>query len=155
MVDTLTKGSILMEKYRQIAQIGELKNFILKALKGMGVEPGAKSISIYKNAISHIKRDGKPQIKEPAIDEIKNAVSVLDEAKHCYYDKDDNTLLYFYNKSSGSKMITYIAVKLDYTLKKFKTDNFVATITKIPFVNLKSMLKQKNKNGEKVRIKLR
>ena len=40
-------------------------------------------------------------------------------------------------------MSNYIVVNLDYTIKKFRTDNFVATISKMPLKSFKSILKNK------------
>ncbi|VYS90047.1 Phage Mu protein F like protein [Campylobacter ureolyticus] len=143
LIEAATSGNIIKEKYRQIAQIGVLSDIILKSLLNLSIKPKAKSISIYQNTIKHTLRDTKPNIKKPNIDEIKQAVNILDKAKHVYYDKKENTLLYFYDKVDDNNMITYIVVRLDYTLKKFKTDNFIATITKIPLINYKAIVKDK------------
>ena len=143
LIEAATSGNIIKEKYRQIAQIGVLSDIILKSLLNLSIKPKAKSISIYQNTIKHTLRDTKPNIKKPNIDEIKQAVNILDKAKHVYYDKKENTLLYFYDKVDDNNMITYIVVRLDYTLKKFKTDNFIATITKIPLINYKAIIKDK------------
>lgn len=143
LIETATSGNIIKEKYRQIAQIGVLSDIILKSLLNLSIKPKAKSISIYQNTIKHTLRDTKPNIKKPNIDEIKQAVNILDKAKHVYYDKKENTLLYFYDKVDDNNMITYIVVRLDYTLKKFKTDNFIATITKIPLINYKAIIRDK------------
>lgn len=143
LIEAASSGNIIKEKYRQIAQIGVLSDIILKSLLNLSIKPKAKSISIYQNTIKHTLRDTKPNIKKPNIDEIKQAVNILDKAKHVYYDKKENTLLYFYDKVDDNNMITYIVVRLDYTLKKFKTDNFIATITKIPLINYKAIIKDK------------
>ncbi|MCZ6135680.1 phage minor head protein [Campylobacter ureolyticus] len=144
LIEAATSGNIIKEKYRQIAQIGVLSDIILKSLLNLSIKPKAKSISIYQNTIKHTLRDTKPNTKKPNIDEIKQAVNILDKAKHVYYDKKENTLLYFYDKvDDNNNMITYIVVRLDYTLKKFKTDNFIATITKIPLINYKAIIKDK------------
>lgn len=155
LIEAATSGNIIKEKYRQIAQIGVLSDIILKSLLNLSIKPKAKSISTYQNTIKHTLRDTKPNIKKPNIDEIKQAVNILDKAKHVYYDKKENTLLYFYDKVDDNNMITYIVVRLDYTLKKFKTDNFIATITKAPFVNFKTLLKEKDNTRNLVRVKIK
>ena len=145
MVNAVIGGKIIKDKIYQVAQVGELKQSIKKNLKIIDVEPKASSIAVYQNTISHITRDSKPKGKEPNIDEIKAVVGVFDEAKRVFYDKKDNVLLYFYNSLQNDNMVNYAVVRLDYTLKKFKTDNFIATITRIPVENYKAILKDKKR----------
>ena len=138
MVNAVIGGKIIKDKIYQVAQVGELKQSIKKNLKIIDVEPKASSIAVYQNTISHITRDSKPKGKEPNIDEIKAVVGVFD-------DKKDNVLLYFYNSLQNDNMVNYAVIRLDYTLKKFKTDNFIATITRIPIENYKAILKDKKR----------
>ena len=145
MVNAVIGGKIIKDKIYQVAQVGELKQSIKKNLKIIDVEPKASSIAVYQNTISHITRDSKPKGKEPNIDEIKAVVGVFDEAKRVFYDIRDNVLLYFYNSLQNDNMVNYAVIRLDYTLKKFKTDNFIATITKIPVENYKAILKDKKR----------
>ena len=145
MVGAVVGGKIIKDKIYQVAQVGELKQSIKKNLKIIDVEPKASSIAVYQNTISHITRDSKPKGKEPNIDEIKAVVGVFDEAKRVFYDKKDNVLLYFYNSLQNDNMVNYAVIRLDYTLKKFKTDNFIATITRIPVENYKAILKDKKR----------
>lgn len=145
MVNAVIGGKIIKDKIYQVAQVGELKQSIKKNLKIIDVEPKASSIAVYQNTISHITRDSKPKGKEPSIDEIKAVVGVFDEAKRVFYDKKDNVLLYFYNSLQNDSMVNYSVIRLDYTLKKFKTDNFIATITRIPIENYKAILKDKKR----------
>lgn len=145
MVGAVVGGKIIKDKIYQVAQVGELKQSIKKNLKIIDVEPKASSIAVYQNTISHITRDSKPKGKEPNIDEIKAVVGVFDEAKRVFYDKKDNVLLYFYNSLQNDNMVNYAVFRLDYTLKKFKTDNFIATITRIPVENYKAILKDKKR----------
>ena len=145
MVGAVVGGKIIKDKIYQVAQVGELKQSIKKNLKIIDVEPKASSIAVYQNTISHITRDSKPKGKEPNIDEIKAVVGVFDEAKRVFYDKRDNVLLYFYNSLQNDNMVNYAVIRLDYTLKKFKTDNFIATITRIPVENYKAILKDKKR----------
>lgn len=145
MVNAVIGGKIIKDKIYQVAQVGELKQSIKKNLKIIDVEPKASSIAVYQNTISHITRDSKPKGKEPNIDEIKAVVGVFDEAKRVFYDKKDNVLLYFYNSLQNDNMVNYAVIRLDYTLKKFKTDNFIATITRIPIENYKAILKDKKR----------
>ena len=145
MLNAVIGGKIIKDKIYQVAQVGELKQSIKKNLKIIDVEPKASSIAVYQNTISHITRDSKPKGKEPNIDEIKAVVGVFDEAKRVFYDKKDNVLLYFYNSLQNDNMVNYAVIRLDYTLKKFKTDNFIATITRIPVENYKAILKDKKR----------
>ena len=145
MVNAVIGGKIIKDKIYQVAQVGELKQSIKKNLKIIDVEPKASSIAVYQNTISHITRDSKPKGKEPNIDEIKAVVGVFDEAKRVFYDKKDNVLLYFYNSLQNDNMVNYAVIRLDYTLKKFKTNNFIATITRIPIENYKAILKDKKR----------
>lgn len=145
MVNAVIGGKIIKDKIYQVAQVGKLKQSIKKNLKIIDVEPKASSIAVYQNTISHITRDSKPKGKEPNIDEIKAVVGVFDEAKRVFYDKKDNVLLYFYNSLQNDNMVNYAVIRLDYTLKKFKTDNFIATITRIPIENYKAILKDKKR----------
>ena len=145
MVGAVVGGKIIKDKIYQVAQVGELKQSIKKNLKIIDVEPKASSIAVYQNTILHITRDSKPKGKEPNIDEIKAVIGVFDEAKRVFYDKKDNVLLYFYNSLQNDNMVNYAVIRLDYTLKKFKTDNFIATITRIPVENYKAILKDKKR----------
>ena len=145
MVNAVIGGKIIKDKIYQVAQVGELKANVKKALNALNIAPKAQSIAVYQNTISHITRDSKPKGKEPNIDEIKAVVGVFDEAKRVFYDKKDNVLLYFYNSLQNDHMINYAVIRLDYTLKKFKTDNFIATITRIPVENYKAILKDKKR----------
>ena len=145
MVDAVLAGNIIKDKTYQIAQVGVLKPKIKAALKNLDTLPQAESIAIYQNAISHITRDSKPKAKEPNADEIKAIVGVLDRAKHVFYDRKERVLLYFYKSSQSDGMINYAVIHLDYTLKKFKTDNFIATISKMPSRNYRSVLKDEKR----------
>lgn len=145
MVDFILKGGIIKEKIYQIAQVGMLVPSVENGLSALGIEPKAQSIAIYQNTISHITRDSKPKAKEPNADEIKAIVGVLDRAKHVFYDKKERVLLYFYKSSQSDGAINYAVIHLDYTLKKFKTDNFIATISKMPSRNYRSVLKDEKR----------
>ena len=150
MVDAVIGGIIIKDKVFQVAQVGELSPGVKASLKQLGVEPKADSIAVYQNTISHITRDSKPKNKEPNAAEIKAIVGVFDRAKHVFYDKQKGNLLYFYKSLQNDQMVNYAAVDLDFVLKKFKTDNFIATISKIPFINFRNILRDK-KRYEKVR----
>lgn len=150
MVDAVIGGIIIKDKVFQVAQVGELGPGVKASLKQLGVEPKADSIAVYQNTISHITRDSKPKSKEPNAAEIKAIVGVFDRAKHVFYDKQKGNLLYFYKSLQNDHMVNYAAVDLDFVLKKFKTDNFIATISKMPFINFRNILRDK-KRYEKVR----
>ena len=143
MVDYLASGNIIKEKIYQIAQIGMLTKNVKNGLKKLNITPRAASIAIYQDAVLHIMRDSKPQAKKPDIDEIKASVRVLDESKHCFYDIKHKNIIFFYPSMQDDDMSNYIVVNLDYTIKKFRTDNFVATISKMPLKSFKSILKNK------------
>ncbi|PPB57593.1 phage head morphogenesis protein [Campylobacter hyointestinalis subsp. hyointestinalis] len=145
MVNAILTGQIIKDKIYQVAQVGKLKPNIVGSLKELNVETKAQSIAIYQNTISHITRDNKPKSKEPSADEIKAIVSVFDEAKHVFYDMQEKVLLYFYGSLQDDKMANYAAIRLDYVLKKFRTDNFIATISKMPLINYKSILSDKKR----------
>lgn len=145
MVGAVLAGKIIKDKTYQIAQVGELKPKIKKALEELDIKPKAQSIVIYQNTISHITRDSKPKIKEPNADEIRAIVGVFDKAKHVFYDRNDNKLIYFYDSLQNDNMANYIVVNLDFVLKKFRTDNFIATISKMPIINFKNIVKDKKR----------
>ncbi|AQW85471.1 phage Mu protein F-like protein [Campylobacter pinnipediorum subsp. caledonicus] len=145
MVDNVAKGNIIKDKALQVAQVGELSQAIENKLNTIGVQPQAKSISIYQNTISHILRDTKPSHKEPNASEIKAVVGVFDKAKHCFYDSKNENLIYFYPSLQDDSMVNSAVVNLDYVLKKFKTDNFLATINKVPMRNYRSILSDKKR----------
>lgn len=143
MVDYLASGNIIKEKIYQIAQIGILTKSIKNSLKRLNITPKAASIAIYQDTILHIMRDSKPQAKKPNLGEIKASVSVLDKSKHCFYDTKHKNIIFFYPSMQDDNMSNYVVVNLDYTIKKFRTDNFVATISKMPLKSFKSILKNK------------
>lgn len=143
MVDYLASGNIIKEKIYQIAQIGILTKSIKNSLKRLNITPKAASIAIYQDTILHIMRDSKPQAKKPNLGEIKASVSVLDKSKHCFYDTKHKNIIFFYPSMQYDNMSNYVVVNLDYTIKKFRTDNFVATISKMPLKSFKSILKNK------------
>lgn len=145
MVDAILSGKIIKDKTYQIAQVGAISPNIKKALSKQGKTPKAENIAIYQNTISHITRDSKPKIKKPNINEIKAIVGVFDKAKHVFYDIDDNKLIYFYSSLQNDDMVNYVVVNLDFVLKKFGTQNFVATITKIPKKNYIGILRDKKR----------
>ena len=145
MVGAVLAGKIIKDKTYQLAQVGELKPKIKKALEELDIKPKAQSIVIYQNTISHITRDSKPKIKEPNADEIRAIVGVFDKAKHVFYDRNDNKLIYFYDSLQNDNMANYIVVNLDFVLKKFRTDNFIATISKMPIINFKNIVKDKKR----------
>ncbi|PPB52219.1 hypothetical protein [Campylobacter hyointestinalis] len=74
--------------------------------------------------------------------ELKSIVNVLYFAKHCYFDRVHNNIIYYFLSSQKDEMINYVAVDLEHTVKKFKTDNFVVSVGKIPYKNYKSTLKK-------------
>lgn len=143
MVDAVLAGNIIKDKTYQIAQVGVLKPKIKAALKSLDTLPQAESIAIYQNTIEHINRDAKPQNRKPNANEIKAVVGVLDKAKHVFYDTENKNLIYFYESLQDDGTINYVAVNLDYVLKKFRTDNFIATISKMPKDSYKSIVKNK------------
>ena len=155
MIKAVVSGNIIKDKAFQVAQVGRLEPNIKKALKELDITPKAEGIVIYQNTISHITRDSKPAAKKPNIEEIKSVVGVFAQAKHVFYDHKEDVLLYFYGSMQDDGMVNYAVVRLDYVLKKFRMDNFVVTITKIPFKNLKPMLKQTDKNGKRTHTRIR
>ena len=150
MVDTLLGGDIIKEKLRQIVQVGQIKPNIENGLKKLGVKLGANSVALYQNRVWHLKRDSKPKDKEPNADEIKAIVDVLDKARHCYYNPQENALYYFYPTMQNDNMVNYALIRLNYTLAKFRTDNFVISIDKIPFENFNTTIRDK-KRYKKIR----
>lgn len=145
MVEYLVAGNIIKNKIFQVAQVGELKPNIKNSLKKIDITPQASSIAIYQDTILHITRDTKPRAKKPNIGEIKAIVGVIDRAKHCFYDKDHKNLIFFYPSMQDDDMVNSVVINLDYTLKKFRTDNFIATINKIPRINYIGILKDKKR----------
>ena len=155
MLDAVSKKEVIKEKVLQVRQIGAIKSDIFKFIKQYKPEIQAEHICLYQNVIWHILRDTKPKIKEPNMQELKSIVAVLDEAKHCYYDTGHENLIYYYPSSQEDKMLNYVAVDLNYELKKFKTSNFVVSVGKIPFVNFKTTLKKRDKKGEKIFLRVK
>lgn len=154
-VDNILQNGLFKEKSLQIIQIGALSNIAFTQIKRHNPNLQTKSICLYQNQIGHITRDTKPKAKEPNIDEIKETAKVLNEAKHLYFDLEHNNLIYFYCSLQNDIMVNYIAVNLNYTLKNFKTDNFIVTIGKAPFKSFKTRLHDKDKNGNKKLIKIK
>ncbi|CUU74297.1 hypothetical protein [Campylobacter hyointestinalis] len=155
MIDNISSGNIIKDKNLQIAQIGRIKDSIFAQVKKFKPSISSKNISIYQNTIWHILRDTKPNIKKPNIMELKSIVNVLYFAKHCYFDRVHNNIIYYFLSSQKDEMINDIAVDLEHTVKKFKTDNFVVSVGKIPYKNYKSTLKKLDENRNSIYIKVR
>lgn len=145
MVDEVSSGEIIKEKKRQVAQVGELKLNTIKALAKIGKKPEYASIAIYQRAVKHMLRDTKPELKEPVVAEIKQTIKVLDEAKHCYFDWDNDNIIYFYPSLRGDGMVNCLILRTDHILKKFRTDNFVITINRVKDIDFRSMIKDKER----------
>ena len=52
MVSAVVGGRIIKDKIYQVAQVGELKANVKKALNALNIAPKAQSIAIYQNIIS-------------------------------------------------------------------------------------------------------
>lgn len=139
MVDEVSGGEIIKEKKRQVAPIGELKPNIIKALAKIGRKPEYASVAVYWRSIAHIFRDTKPEAKKPTPLEAKQVVKILDEAKHCFYDHTNENIVYYAPSQEKDKILS-VSINLDFVLRKFNTDNYMATITKIPKQTYRSIL---------------
>ncbi|PZT47113.1 hypothetical protein B6S12_10805, partial [Helicobacter valdiviensis] len=65
------------------------------------------------------------------VEEIKEIVKVLEEAKEVYWDSANNSLLYFFEDKKDSSKVNKIIIRPDYNLKKFGKTNAIITLGKV------------------------
>lgn len=88
--------------------------------------------TLSKNNLLHANPTRKANYNQAlSVDEIKQIVKVLDEAKEVYWDKKEESLVYFFDDIKNSKKINKIIIRPDYKLKKFGKTNAVITLGKV------------------------
>ncbi|EAK9856957.1 hypothetical protein XK07_02265 [Campylobacter lari] len=88
--------------------------------------------TLSKNNLLHASPKRKANYNQAlSVDEIKQIVKVLDEAKEVYWDKKEESLVYFFDDMKNSKKVNKIIIRPDYKLKKFGKTNAVITLGKV------------------------
>ncbi|WP_139452497.1 phage minor head protein [Campylobacter armoricus] len=94
--------------------------------------------TLSKNNLLHASPKRKANYNQAlSVDEIKQIVKVLDEAKEVYWDKKEESLVYFFDDIKNSKKVNKIIIRPDYKLKKFGKTNAVITLGKVEEDNKK------------------
>ncbi|EAJ5678510.1 hypothetical protein CII90_06450 [Campylobacter lari] len=94
--------------------------------------------TLSKNNLLHASPKRKANYNQAlSVDEIKQIVKVLDEAKEVYWDKKEESLVYFFDDIKNSKKVNKIIIRPDYKLKKFGKSNAVITLGKVEEDNKK------------------
>lgn len=94
--------------------------------------------TLSKNNLLHASPKRKASYNQAlSVDEIKQIVKVLDEAKEVYWDKKEESLVYFFDDIKNSKKVNKIIIRVDYKLKKFGKTNAVITLGKVEEDNKK------------------
>lgn len=88
--------------------------------------------TLSKNNLLHASPKRKASYNQAlSVDEIKQIVKVLDEAKEVYWDNKEKSLVYFFDDLKNSKKVNKIIIRVDYKLKKFGKTNAVITLGKV------------------------
>ncbi|BEK34070.1 hypothetical protein RLQ69_000419 [Campylobacter jejuni] len=94
--------------------------------------------TLSKNNLLHASPKRKASYNQAlSVDEIKQIVKVLDEAKEVYWDTKEESLVYFFDDLKNSKKVNKIIIRPDYKLKKFGKTNAVITLGKVEKDNKK------------------
>ncbi|EAK0373056.1 hypothetical protein YO71_03670 [Campylobacter jejuni] len=92
--------------------------------------------ALSKNNLLHASPKRKASYNQAlSVDEIKQIVKVLDEAKEVYWDNANNSLLYFFKDKKDASRINKIVITPDYKLKKFGKTNAIVTLGKVEAIN--------------------
>ncbi|TEY01274.1 phage minor head protein [Campylobacter sp. US33a] len=88
--------------------------------------------TLSKNNLLHASPKRKANYNQAlSADEIRQIVKVLDEVKEVYWDRKEESLVYFFDDLKNSKKVNKIIIKPDYKLKKFGKTNAVITLGKV------------------------
>lgn len=114
----------------QVGKIDKTTKEFLEKLNKKDLEDLYFTLS--KNNLLHASPKRKASYNQAlSVDEIKQIVKVLDEAKEVYWDNANNSLLYFFEDKKDASRINKIVITPDYKLKKFGKTNAIVTLGKI------------------------
>ncbi|ECL6338393.1 hypothetical protein FTL54_02280 [Campylobacter jejuni] len=114
----------------QVGKIDKTTKTFLEKLTKKDLEDLYFTLS--KNNLLHASPKRKANYNQAlSVDEIKQIVKVLDEAKEVYWDKKEKSLIYFFDDLRNSKKVNKIIIRPDYQLKKFGKTNAVITLGKV------------------------
>ncbi|MFY4766648.1 phage minor head protein [Campylobacter sp. GB48] len=114
----------------QVGKIDKSTKEFLEKLNKKDLEDLYFTLS--KNNLLHASPKRKANYNQAlSVDEIKQIVKVLDEAKEVYWDKKEESLVYFFDDIKNSKKVNKIIIRPDYKLKKFGKTNAVITLGKV------------------------
>lgn len=85
-----------------------------------------------KNNLLHAAPKRKANYNQALrVEEIKQIVKVLDEAKEVYWDNKEESLVYFFDDLKNNQKVNKIIIRPDFKLKKFGKTNAVITLGKV------------------------
>lgn len=120
----------------QVGKIDKTTKEFLEKLNKKDLEDLYFTLS--KNNLLHASPKRKASYNQAlSVDEIKQVVKVLDEAKEVYWDTKEESLVYFFDDLKNSKKVNKIIIRPDYKLKKFGKTNAVITLGKVEKDNKK------------------
>ncbi|EAJ9173286.1 hypothetical protein B6H70_06195 [Campylobacter jejuni] len=120
----------------QVGKIDKTTKEFLEKLNKKDLEDLYFTLS--KNNLLHASPKRKASYNQAlSVDEIKQIVKVLDEAKEVYWDTKEESLVYFFDDLKNSKKVNKIIIRPDYKLKKFGKTNAVITLGKVEKDNKK------------------
>ncbi|EGF1229271.1 hypothetical protein IB030_000788 [Campylobacter jejuni] len=129
----------------QVGKIDKTTKTFLEKLTKKDLEDLYFTLS--KNNLLHASPKRKANYNQAlSVDEIKQIVKVLNEAKEVYWDKKEKSLIYFFDDLRNSKKVNKIIIRPDYQLKKFGKTNAVITLGKVD-----KATKESSKEYEKIK----
>lgn len=117
----------------EVFQVGELKADLKATIESLlGKALTSSYICANKHGILHVRPARKgPYNQALRIDELRQIVRVLDEAKEVSVDKKSGSIIFWFEDKKDQTKINKIAVSVDYNLKKFGVSNYVITVGKV------------------------
>lgn len=129
--ELIVKGNI--KAPINVVQVGELSENLTTLINKMLNKPIQTSfILIDKKALLHIRPERKGAYNQALrVDEIRQIPRILASANDVRYDHEEDAILFLFDDSLDKNRVNKIAIRLDYTIKKFGVSNYVVTVGKV------------------------
>lgn len=114
----------------QVGKMDKTTKEFLKKLSKKDLEDLYFTLS--KNNLLHASPKRKDKYNQGLrVEEIKEIVKVLEEAKEVYWDTKEKSLIYFFDDKQDTSKVNKIIIRPNYNLKKFGKTNAVITLGKV------------------------
>lgn len=144
-LDTMVDEVLIKENQKYpitFIQVGKMDEKTREFLEKLGLKDLQNlHFILSKNNLLHAAPKRKSKYNQAlSIEEFKQIVKVLNEAKELYWDSKEQSLVYFFDDLKDDKKVNKIIIKANYKLKKFGKTNAVITLAKVNKDNKKQQV---------------